>query len=140
MKRSIAIALTFALLSALALPLVVLAQPGVTEKVEFANYYVILAMRGPNWKSQNTEEGFETRMKVMDSLKQSILSGEVIIAGIVNDDSGADFIMIVETDDEMGLRKLLKEAPVVKSGFYKISGYTWFAPKGLKLEMVPRKN
>ena len=108
-------------------------------KVEFASYTVVFAGRGPNWKSQSDQEGMEVRMEVIENLKKAIKSGSVIIAGVVNDGSGAEFIAIVQTDDDAALRKTLGEAKNVANGFFKLTYHSWYAPAGLKLETVARK-
>lgn len=109
-------------------------------KVEFANYYVVLAERGPTWQPQGDQRGMEVRMEVIEGLKKLLADNdEVIIAGLVNDESGAEFIMIVRTEDEMEMRKELQNAPNVANGFFNLRIHSWRAPAGLKLEMVPRK-
>lgn len=109
-------------------------------KVEFANYYVVLAERGPTWQPQGDQRGMEVRMEVIEGLKKLLADNdEVIIAGLVNDESGAEFIMIVRTEDEMEMRKELQNAKNVANGFFNLRIHSWRAPAGLKLEMVPRK-
>ena len=133
MKRLVAIVMLAVLASGIAL-----AQE--QTKVEFANYYVILAERGPTWTPQTDQKGMEVRMEVIEGLKKLLRDNdEVIIAGLVNDASGAEFIMIVETEDEMGMRQKLQNAKNVANGFFNLNIYSWRAPAGLKLEMVPRK-
>ncbi len=114
------------------------AQTG-SEKVKFASYYVVFAERGPTWTPQTDEKGMEVRMQVLESLKKLLLeSDELIIAGLVNDGSGAEFILIVQTEDEMAMRNDLNGAPNVANGFFNLKIHSWYAPAGLKLEMVPR--
>jgi len=115
------------------------AQTGQT-KVEFANYYVVFAERGPTWVPQTNEKGVEVRMEVIENLKKALREkDEVIIAGLVNDESGAEFIMILRTEDEMGMRELLQNGKNVANGFYKLRIHSWRAPAGLKLETIPAK-
>ena len=108
-------------------------------KVEFASYFVIFAERGPNWKPQTDEEGMKVRMEVVENLKKAFKSGQIIIAGVVNDGSGAEFIAIIQTEDEMGMHKMLQEVPNVANGFFKLRIHSWYAPAGLKLEPIERK-
>jgi len=136
MKRLAAVAILAALCAGLALP--ALAQTGQT-KYKFAEYYCIFAERGPTWQPQTDEHGMEVRMSVLENLKKLVLtSDKVIIAGLVNDGSGAEFIMIVQTADEMAMRKYLNDAPNVKSGFFNLRIHSFHAPAGLKLDAVPR--
>ena len=114
------------------------AQTG-SSKFEFASYYVVLAERGPTWTPQTDEKGMEVRMQVLENLKKLLLeSHQLIIAGLVNDGSGAEFILIVQTEDEMAMRKYLNDAPNVANGFFNLKIHSWYAPAGLKLEMIPR--
>jgi hypothetical protein len=113
--------------------------PPEQTKVEFASYYVVFAERGPNWKPQSDEEGWKVRMEVAESLKKGLKNGQVIIAGVVNDGSGAEFIAIIQTEDEAGMRKMLQESKNVANGFFKLRIHSWFAPAGLKLETTLRK-
>jgi hypothetical protein len=109
-------------------------------KVEFANYYVVLAERGPTWTPQTDQRGMEVRMEVVEGLKKLLSQNdEVIIAGLVNDESGAEFIMIVQTEDEMGMRRKLQNAKNVANGFFNLEIHSWRAPAGLKLEPIPRR-
>lgn len=136
MKRPV-IALTLvALCLSFALP--ALAQMEQT-KVKFGEYYVIYAERGPTWEPQTSERGMEIRMQVLEGLKKLLqTTDEVIIAGLINDGSGAEFIMIVQTPDEMGMRRKLNDAKNVKNGFFNLNIHSFSAPAGLKLEPVPR--
>jgi len=136
MKRLIATALTCVLLLGIALP----AFAADDQKYEFATYFVIYAVKGPNWKPQTDQESMEMRQTVVDNLGKMVKSGEIIIAGLVNDGSDAEFIMIIQTEDEPGLRSRLENAKSVKSGLYAVRMHSWFAPKGLKLDPVPRSN
>lgn len=135
MKRFIAATLTCVLLVGLTVPVLA----GQNEKYEFANYWVIYAEKGPKWKPQTDEQSMEMRMEVIENLGKLVKSGEIIIAGLVNDGSDAEFIMIVQTEDDSGLRKRLAGAKSVKSGLFSVRMHSWFAPKGLKLDLVPRK-
>ena len=81
-------------------------------KYEYGEYYVILADPGPNWKPQTDENAMATRVQILKNLESVVLEDDnVILAGLINDGSGAEFIMIVETADEMAMRKELNETP-----------------------------
>ena len=136
MKRLVLTSTLVALCLALVVPAA--AQTG-SDKVEFASYYVVFAERGPTWTPQTDEKGMEVRMQVLENLKKLLLeSHQLIIAGLVNDGSGAAFILIVQTEDEMAMRKYLNDAPNVANGFFNLKIHSWYAPAGLKLEMIPR--
>ncbi len=136
MKRPVIALVLVALCLSLALP--ALAQTG-SGKVKFGEYYVIFAERGPTWEPQTSEHGMEVRMQVLEGLKKLLLESEnLIIAGLVNDGSGAEFIMIVQTEDEMGMRRYLNDAPNVKNGFFNLKIHSFSGPDGLRLETTPR--
>ena len=136
MKRPVIALVLVALCLSLALPALAQTSSG---KVKFASYYVVFAERGPTWTPQTDEKGMEIRMQVLEGLKKLIMeTDEMIIAGLVNDGSGAEFIMIIQTEDEMGLRKYLNDAPNVANGFFNLKVHSWHAPAGLKLETIPR--
>jgi len=117
------------------------AMPAIAQdKVEFASYFVVYAEKGPNWKPQTDVDGMDVRLEILENLKTLLTQhSDLIIAGLVNDGSEAEFIMIFQTEDEMGLRDLLKNAKNVKNGFYKPRGHSFHGPAGLKLETIPRK-
>jgi len=138
MKRAVLSVLAAVLLAAAAMPAIALAQMEPT-KVEFGTYFIVFANRGPNWKPQTDDEGMDVRMQVIEGLRKSVESGEMIIAGLVNDGSGYEFVAIFQTEDEGALRAALKNAPNVKNGFFKLEGHPMFAPLGLKLEPIPRQ-
>lgn len=105
--------------------------------MEFAEYFVVLAERGPTWTPQTDEKGWEVRMEVIEALKAAVLEQhDVIIAGLVDDASDAEFIMIVQTEDETALRQRLASYKNVANGFFSLNIHSWRAPAGLKLEMV----
>jgi uncharacterized protein YciI len=133
MKRLIAPLLVLAVLVSALAPAVALAQ----SKYESDLYFIVLAERGPTWKPQSTEDGLKKKMQAIEGLKKALGEGNIVIAGLVVDDVAADFVMIVDAENEMAVREALKNAPLVKEGFYKLRSLAWQAPKGLKLEPVP---
>jgi hypothetical protein len=127
---------TFVAALALFATLPAAAQTGQID-VEFAEYFVVLAERGPTWTPQTDEKGWEVRMEVIEALKAAVLEQhDVIIAGLVDDASDAEFIMIVQTEDETALRQRLASYKNVANGFFSLNIHSWRAPAGLKLEMV----
>ena len=137
MKRLVIACALAALCLPLALPAVAQMEP---TKVQFAEYYVVFAERGPTWQPQTDERGMEVRMQVLEGLKGLLTehADKAIIAGLVNDGSGAEFILIVQTEDEMGMRKYLNDAPNVQNGFFNLRIHSFHGPAGLKLETIPR--
>jgi len=140
MKRVFVSALIAALLVVGASP-AAFAQPRPTmpapSKVEFTDYSVVIAQRGPNWKPQAESSGFDVRLEVIANLQKAFAQGEIITAGIVTDGSGAEFILLAEPADASALRQKLENSKHVKDGFYSLTIYDWRAPKGLKLDSVP---
>ena len=135
MKRTLVSALALAVLVA-ALTAVAADKP-TPSKAEFGDYWVVIAQRGPNWKPQTDQAGMDVRLEVISALQQAFVNGEMITAGIVTDDSGAEFIALLEATDEGAMRQKIESAKHVKDGFYKVTIYDWNAPKGLKLVPVP---
>jgi uncharacterized protein YciI len=135
-RRTAAISLVAALLLGLAASASAQTEP---VKYEFASYVVVYAERGSNWKSQSEEEGMAVRMEVIDNLKKAFNNKQLIIAGLVSDESGAEFIAILQTEDDAALRQILNGSKNVANGFFKLRFHSWQAPAGLKLEPVVRK-
>ena len=133
MKKYVAIVSLVVLLTGL-VPALAAAQE--SSKVEFSPYAVVFATKGPNYKTLTAEESQEARMKAVQGLREALIAGEIIIAGLVTDGS-AEFIMIVDTNDEGPLREMIKNAPNVKKGIYDIKVFSWYAPAGLTLETKP---
>jgi len=137
MKRFVIAAVLAAVSIGFVLPAT--AQTG-TDKVEFASYWVVYAEHGPTWLPQTDEQGMKVRMQVVEALKNALINDhEVIIAGLVDDGSDAEFIIILQTEDEWGMRKTLNNSPNVANGFYNLKIHSFQAPAGLNLKMVPRK-
>ena len=126
-----------ATLLALVLVAILVAPAAAQTKYESGVYWIILVEHGPNWKSQATDEGAKRKMAAIQGLRESIIDGEIIIAGLVIDDMAADFVIIVKADDENKLRAQIANSANVKNGHYKARTLAWHAPKGLKLEPIP---
>jgi uncharacterized protein YciI len=76
-------------------------------------YHVVMVKKGPNWKSQNTKEGL------------------VITAGLVNDETDVDAIIILNVETKYEAIAILEASPHYKDGMYRADIYSLFAPKGL---------
>jgi hypothetical protein len=135
MKRALAAALLAALCLGVAAP--VAAQDD--TKYELASYWVILAERGPTWTPQTDQQGMEIRMQVVQNLKKLITNDHsAIIAGLVTDGSGAEFVLIAQTEDEWAMRDALNNSPNVANGFFNLRIISFQGPAGLKLDAIPR--
>ena len=135
MKRSIMLLMILAILSSYG---VALAQNPVDEvapkKQTMQMYHIIMAQRGPNWKSQASEEGMDIRMQVIEGIKKAAQQGWLISAGLVNDETPVEFILILDVETKTEAYNLINGAPNVKNGFFTPMIYSYFAPKGLAFQ------
>ena len=71
MKRSIMLMMILAILASYGMAL---AQNPVDEvapkKQVMQMYHIAMAQKGPNWKSQNSEEGMDIRMEVIEGIRK----------------------------------------------------------------------
>jgi uncharacterized protein YciI len=124
-------------LSVLTLPLLAMlaptaaAQDPTKSSYEFEMYHVVLAKHGPNWKPQHTEEGMDVRMQVVSAVRKASAEGLIVAAGLVNDETDVEFIIIMRVETKAEALELMNNSPNVKNGFFKPEIYSWFAPKGL---------
>ncbi len=135
MKRSILLLMLIAILSSYG---AALAQSPVDEvapkKQTMQMYHVVLVEKGPNWKSQNSEKGMDIRMEVIEGIRKGAQSGLVISAGLVNDETSAEFILILDVETKTEAYNLMQKAKNVKNGFFSVVIYSYFAPKGLEFQ------
>lgn len=135
MKRSIMLLMIVAILSSYG---VAVAQTAVDEvaakKQTMQMYHIVMVQKGPNWKSQNTEEGMDVRMQVIDNIKKAAASGLIVSAGLVNDETNVEFILIFDVETKTEAYNILMESPRVKDGYYTPLIYSYFAPKGLAFQ------
>jgi len=136
MKRLVLAIVLIALCASLAVPAV--AQTAKPAQVKYASYWVIYAERGPTWVPQTSPEGMEARMEVIEGLRTAYAEGDIIIAGLINDGTEAEFVIIMQTEDEMGLRERLSKGKYVANGFFELEIHSFHAPAGLTLETIPR--
>ncbi len=130
MKRAALVTLLLTVSTLLALPL----QAAELPKQELQMYHIVLVKQGPNWKSQGSEEGMDIRMQVIDNIRKAAQSGLVVSAGLVNDETDVEFIVIFDVETKTEAYKLTMVAPNVKNGFFSPEIYSYFAPKGLALK------
>jgi len=127
------------LLVTLALALVVWALPAAAQDVPEGKkhlmhmYHVVVVKHGPNWVSQHSEEGMDIRMQVIEAIKKGAREGLIVSAGLVNDETDAEFILILDVETKAEALKILESAPNYKNGVFAGDIYSWFAPKGLRL-------
>jgi uncharacterized protein YciI len=94
-------------------------------------YHVVMVKKGPNWKSQNTKEGMDARMDVIHAVQKGAKEGLVITAGLVNDETDVDAIIILNVETKYEAIAILEASPHYKDGMYRADIYSLFAPKGL---------
>jgi len=104
------------------------------KKQTMQMYHIVLVEKGPNWKSQNTEEGMDVRMQVIEGIKKGAQSGLIISAGLVNDETDVEFILILDVETKTEAYNILHNAKRVKDGYFSVVIYSYFAPKGLAFQ------
>jgi len=100
-------------------------------------YHTVIVKKGTNWKSQHTQAGADNRMDVINNIKKAAKEGLVVTAGLVNDETDAEFIIILNIKNKYDALELLNKSKNIKNGMYSVELYSMFAPKGLTV--VPAK-
>lgn len=135
MKRSIMLMMILAILASYGMAL---AQNPVDEvapkKQVMQMYHIAMAQKGPNWKSQNSEEGMDIRMEVIEGIKKGAEAGLIISAGLVNDETDVEFIIILDVETKTEAYNILMQSKNVKNGQFTPVIYSYFAPKGLAFQ------
>mgnify|MGYP001819836580 FL=1 len=135
MKRLIMLLMALAILSSYG---AALAQNPVDEvapqKQKMKMYQVVLVQKGPNWKSQNTEEGMDIRMEIIDNIRKAAQEGWIVSAGLVNDETDVEFILIFDIETKTEAYNVLHQAKNVKNGYYTPTIYSMFAPEGVSFQ------
>ena len=135
MKRSIMLLMIIAILSSYGLAV---AQNPVDEvaakKQVMQMYHIVMVQQGPNWKSQNSQEGMDVRMQVIEGIKKGAESGLIVSAGLVNDETNVEFIIILDVETKTEAYNIIMESKRVKDGFFTPMIYSYFAPKGLNFQ------
>ena len=104
------------------------------KKQTMQMYHIAMVKKGPNWKSQNTEEGMDIRMDVIEGIKSAAQSGLIISAGLVNDETPVEFILILDVETKTEAYNILQKAKNVSNGYFSVDIYSYFAPKGLAFQ------
>jgi len=132
MKRSILLLMALVILGSYG---VAVAQNPVddvaSKKQTMHMYQVVMAERGPNWVSQNSENGMDIRMEVIAAVKKAAAQGLIVSAGLVNDETDVEFILIFDVETKTEAYNLLHNAKHVKNGHFTPMIYSWFAPEGV---------
>lgn len=122
MKRTLLLIALILTVTAWVLPAVAQEQ-----KATMHMYQVALAKHGPNWKSQNTQEGMDLRIQLIEAVKAAAKEGLIVSAGLVNDESDVEFIIVFDVETKHEVMALLNKAPLVVDGMYTPEVYSWFA-------------
>ena len=94
-------------------------------------YQIVMAEQGPSWESQNSEKGMEVRLEVIAAIQAGAEAGVVISAGLVNDETDVEFIIILDVETKTEAHNIIYSSKHVKNGFFKPVIYSYFAPDGL---------
>jgi hypothetical protein len=127
--------LTAALVFLLVGSIPVLAQDHPEPTVPMQMYHVALLKKGPDWKSQNTDDGMDNRMTLIKNVKKAAKTGLVVTAGLVNDETDVEFIIIFNLKNKYEALEIMEMAPNFKNGMYVADIYSMFAPKGLVVDI-----
>jgi len=115
------------LLLVLAVAAWVLPAAAQEPKADVQMYQVVLMQHGPNWKSQADQEGMDNRMVAIENIKKAAREGLVVAAGLVNDETNVEFILVLNVETKHEALALLDQAPNIKNGMFKPEVYSWFA-------------
>ena len=130
MKRLLLVTLLLTVMTMFAVPV----QAEDLPKQEMQMYHIVMAKKGPNWKSQGSEDGMDVRMQIIDSVRTAAKSGLLISAGLVNDETDVEFIFIFDVETKTEAYNIIMNAKNVKNGFFTPEIYSYFAPKGLAIK------
>lgn len=130
MKRALLLTLVMTVVATFALPTLAATAP----KQEMHMYHIVMAKEGPNWKSQSSQQGMDVRMQVIDGIRKHAAEGLIVSAGLVNDETDVEFIIIMDVETKTEAYNLVMQAPNVKNGFFTPVIYSYFAPKGLSFQ------
>ena len=104
------------------------------KKQTMQMYHIAMVQKGPNWKSQGSQEGMDVRMGVIENIKKAAQAGLVTSAGLVNDETDVEFILILDVETKTEAYNILMNAKRVKDGFFSVMIYSYFGPKGLAFQ------
>lgn len=97
-------------------------------------HHIVLVREGPNWKSQGLEQGMAVRTKVIDGIRKQADSGLVVSADLVDDETDAEFIVIMNDETKTEAYGPRMQAPNAKNGFFTPVIYFCCGPKGLAFQ------
>jgi uncharacterized protein YciI len=124
--KKILLTLTLAAFAATqAMPAAAQPQP----KKEFQMYQVVMAKRGPNYVNMFSEEGQDIRDQVMETIRKGTREGVIVTAGLVNDETDVEFIIVLDIETKTEAMALVNLSPNVKNGVFTPEIYSWHAWK-----------
>lgn len=94
---------------------------------EMQMYQVVLLKHGPNWESMHTKEGQDIRTEVIANVKKATRKGLIVSAGLVNDETDVEFIIILNVEAKYDALNIVNKAPNIKNGVFAPEIYSWFA-------------
>jgi hypothetical protein len=135
MKRLVALTLVLAVLVP---TLAAFAQDGGAAKElpkqKMKMYQIVMLKQGPNWKSQGSAEGMDVRMQVIANIRKAAQEGLVVSAGLINDETNVEFVVIMDLETKTEAYKILNKAPKIKDGYYSADIYSYFTSEGITVQ------
>lgn len=135
MKRLVALTLVLAMLVPAA---AAFAQDAGAQKElpkqKMKMYQIVMLKQGPNWKSQGSEEGMDVRMQVIANIRKAAQEGLVVSAGLINDETNVEFVVIMDLETKTEAYNVLNKAPKIKNGFYSADIYSYFTSEGITIQ------
>jgi len=92
-------------------------------------YHVFIVKQGPKWKPEGTAESTEVQRRLIANAKELLKKDIWIAGGPVQDVSEVEGIIIMRIEAMHEALEMVRQAPSVKSGFYKVDAYpclSWF--------------
>ena len=97
-------------------------------------YHLVVVKHGPNWVAPDTEEGRDIRKDIIIKLRKAAEEGLVVSAGLVDDETDVEFILILNVETKSQAIKLLEASENYKNGMFVADIYSMFAPTGLVVD------
>ncbi len=92
-------------------------------------YHVVLMKHGPHWENQQTPDGRDIRTQVINDIKLAAEDGLVVDAGLVDDETDVEFILILNVETKYEALELLSAVPSVRDGVFEPEVHSWYADK-----------
>ncbi len=94
-------------------------------------YHLVVVKHGSNWVAPDTGEGKDIRKEIIIKLRQAAEEGLVVSAGLVDDETDVEFILILNVETKSQAIKLLNASENYKNGMFVAEIYSMFAPTGM---------